>query len=192
MTTKAEMTYDVYIFGTSHKLQCGVDDRSDSESVTLFEKEIARVLSEHGIERIAEEMSPDGLKRFSVCQTVCQRIAKGRGDIATHHVDLGKTERIGLSLSDGDMAAIAFGDVDCGETDRFVAAFRDLAGSVRERVWVARILSRNEWPVLFVCGSDHTDSVRRLFTCLGVKSTVIHHDFDPNTYSHLYGAPPPS
>ena len=48
---------------------------------------------------------------------------------------------------------------------------------VRERVWVARVLSGDEWPVLLVCGADHAVSVSALFKCtgkrIGVQATVL-------------------
>ena len=58
-------------------------------------------------------------------------------------------------------------------------AFNELVSSVRERLFVAHILSDNEWPVLFVCGAEHTVPVRRLFHQIGVQSEIVHLDYDP-------------
>ena len=83
----------VYLFGTSHPLQ----REMDPEKAAPFEREIRRILSDYGIKRIVEEMSPDGLKEKGVDQTVCQRIAGG--DVPVNHVDLGREARRDLSLT---------------------------------------------------------------------------------------------
>ena len=51
---------EVFILGTSHSLQRG-DEACRPESILALKEEIERILSKHGIRRIAEEMSIDGL-----------------------------------------------------------------------------------------------------------------------------------
>ena len=175
---------EVFILGTSHSLQCGVK-ACRSESISALKEEIKRILSKHGIRRIAEEMSVDGLTDMledeKPCRTVCQRIAGD--DIPVVFVDLGDEERAKLSLSNSRIDAFMFSH-GCSNSERvwLRQAFSDLVGEVRERVWVSRILSGAEWPVLFVCGADHTATVRALFTRVRIRSTVIHRDFDPEEY----------
>ena len=155
------MTREVFIFGTYHELQCGAAE-CGVDKISLLEREIRRIVSEYGIRRIAEEMSDDGLRGLRAGdqepETVCQRIAGD--DVPVHFVDPGVKERAGLSLSPKNI------------------------DEVRERVWVARVLSRDEWPVLFVCGAKHAVSVSALFKCIGkrigVQATVICRDFDPD------------
>ena len=174
------MTREVFILGTSHKLQCG-DAECGVDNIALLEKEIRRILSEYGIGRIAEEMSDDGLRESAgdkASGTVCQRIAGD--DVPVHHfVDLDVKERACLSLSPDDIDAFMFKH-STREWARVRKALNKLCGEVRERVWVARILSRDEWPVLFVCGADHAVSVSELFERIGVQATVICEDFDPD------------
>lgn len=176
------MTREVFILGTFHKLQCGTTD-CGAERISLFEEQIRRVKSEYGIRRIAEEMSDDGLRRIAgdnAAGTVCERIA---GTIPVHFVDLGVKERAQLSLSDDDILAITFNDFlskTNGEPTKVREALTRFSDEVRERVWVARVLSRNEWPVLIVCGADHVDSVGALFRCIGIQATIICCDFDPD------------
>ena len=175
------MTREVFILGTSHKLQCGAAECGVNK-ISLLEREIRRILSEYGIRRIAEEMSDDGLRERAGDQasgTVCQRIAGN--DVPVHDVDLGVKERARLSLSNGDIDAFMFKhSKNNSERIRVREALGNLCGEVRERVWVARVLSRDEWPVLLVCGADHTVSVSALFERIGVQATVICRDFDPD------------
>ena len=179
------MTRKVFIFGTSHKLQCGAEE-CGGDKISLLEKEIRRVLSKYGIRHIAEEMSDDGLRKIAgdkASGTVCQCIAGIAGnDVSVHHfVDLDQKERACLSLSDAFMFKHSTNN---SERVRVREALSALCDEVRERVWVARVLSRDEWPVLFVCGADHAVSVSALFNCIGkrigVQATVICRDFDPD------------
>ncbi len=175
------MTSTVFILGTSHPLQCGAAECGD-DRISLLKQVILGALSDHGIRRIAEEMSHDGLRERLGDEaengTICQRIAPK--DISVQFVDLGMKERACLSLSDTN---IITSSIKHAEENSEIAKFREslnfLCGEVRERVWVARVLSGEGWPVLFVCGADHAVSVKRLFERVGVQATVICGDFDP-------------
>ena len=158
------MTREVFIFGTYHQLQGGAAE-CGADRISLLEREIQRIVTKYGIRRIAEEMSDDALQKLragdQAPKTVCQRIA---GDVPVHFVDLDVKARALLPSPDD----IGF----------------ELFDEKRERVWVACVLSRDEWPVLFVCGANHAVSVNALFNCIGkrigVQATVICRDFDPD------------
>ena len=171
------MDIRLFIIGTSHKIQCGID-AVDSRRKSAFAVELRHVCEQHRISRIAEEMSKAGLKHQGVKRTVGVQIAKKLG-IAHHHVDMELDERAALSLDDGPMLNIVchrgFPDGGSGFRRRFSA----LGDAVRERCWVGRILARREWPALFVCGSDHTDSVSRLWRSLRLPLVIVHRDYEP-------------
>ena len=172
----------VYALGTSHPLQCGAAE-CGADRISHLEQKIRRAVSEHGIRRIAEEMSDDGLQERAGDEatrgTVCQRIAPD--DVPVQFVDLGAKERGCLSLSDGNIVGFILEHVeDNRERAELRESFSVLCGEVRERIRVARVLSGGEWPVLFVCGADHAVSVSRLFERVGVQTTIICRDFDPD------------
>ncbi len=175
------MEHTVFVLGTSHLLQCGAAECGDSR-IVLLEEKIREVLFRHGIRRIAEEMSVDGLLRHLGAEaergTVCQRIAPE--NVPVHFVDLGVKERSCLSLSDDEIVASAMRHAE-GNDERVEVreSLSCLCAEVRERVWVARVLSGGGWPVLFVCGADHAFAVRELFERVGVTATIICRDFDP-------------
>ena len=173
------MKADVYVFGTHHPLQCGADKCSAAE-IAEFEFEIKRILLELGIQRIVEEMSPDGLKQWNVSETVCQRIAGH--NVFVDQFDLGRQDRTHLSLR-RSVGAINLHDLVCGgdlvRHSPSTIAFDDLINSVRERLLVARVLAGDEWPVLLVCGSEHTVSLQGLFCDLRVRCKIVHLDFEP-------------
>ena len=172
----------VFVLGTSHPLQCGAAE-CGADRISLLEQKIRRALSKHGIRRIAEQMSDDGFRERAGDEaargTVCQHIAPD--DVPVHFVDLGAKERGCLSLSDDNIVGFVLEHVeDNSELAELRESFTVLCGEVRERVWVARVLSGDEWPVLFVCGADHAVSVSRLFERVGVQTTIICRDFDPD------------
>lgn len=170
------MATELYILGTSHPLQCGSAECTQA-NILAFDTELRRLCEIFKIQRIAEEMTADGLTRHKVTETVGQRVAK---DIEIPHqpVDLSPEERICISIDDSVVIATVrrYGIFDGGP---FREAFDDLADGIRERVWVARILSREEWPILFICGSDHAVSVRRLSRRLSIDAKVVHRDYKP-------------
>ena len=173
------MTNRIFILGTSHKLQCGAQSCGE-EKISLFEEKIRSVLSEYGIARIAEEMSEEGFAESGgdkALGTVCQRVAD---DVPVQFVDLPSEERHVLGLSPYDVACRTFFYTEStGEAEKFRDVLTELCGEVRERVWVARVLSGHEWPVLLVCGATHVAPVRGMFERLGIEAAIICADFDP-------------
>ena len=170
------MSVDIYILGTSHPLQCGSSELPE-RCISLYESEIKRVLKKFKIKRISEEMSEDGRKHHKIANTVAQNIAKEM-NIAYQEVDLSQDDRTNFSLDDSTLFQVmsTFG-IENGAHLR--SGFDDLVDGIRERMWVAKILSNNEWPVLFICGAEHSVSIRKLFRGMGFSSKVEHIDYEP-------------
>lgn len=166
----------LFVFGTSHPIQCGTTAVGQI-AVSAFEAELHRVCKEFGIRRIAEEMNEGGLERHGVSRTVGQTVAE-KERITHHHVDLRPEDRVALSLDDGVMLGIAMGryGVNAG---RFRDAFGVFWSDVRERAWIGRLLAGEQWPVLFICGADHSESIERLWNSLGLPATIVHRDYEP-------------
>jgi len=148
-------------------------------SVSAYRDELTRICRQESIRRIAEEMSAEGLARHGVTMTVGAQVAAALG-IEHRNVDLTAAERNMLSIDDGPVLAIVqrFHPSDGGAG--FREAMDDLGHAVRERVWVARLLTESKavWPTLFVCGSDHVESVRRIIRAVGMDSIVLHRDYE--------------
>lgn len=170
------MAADIYVMGTSHPLQCGNADLP-ARSVASFESELRSVLDKYKINRIAEEMSADGLREQKVSETIAERVA-GELKIPYQAVDLTNEERSALSLDDSTLFQVmsSFKIEDGGPLRQ---GFDDLADGIRERIWIARILSKEYWPVFFICGSNHSVSIRRLWRSMGFASKLVHLDYEP-------------
>jgi ABC-type ATPase with predicted acetyltransferase domain len=165
---------DFYILGTSHPLQCGSTECTPA-SIGAFDEELRRLCEIYKIQRISEEMTAEGLVHHKATETIGQRVARDAG-ITHQTVDLSQKERNVLSMGDSVVIATVQrqGIFDGGP---FREAFDDLCDGIRERVWVARILSGKEWPVLVICGADHAVSVRRLCRGLGMNAKIAHRDY---------------
>ena len=163
----------VYIVGTSHSLQCG---KQDEKRTKTFKQEMCRLHGKHKIKRIVEEMSPGGLKHHKVEKTVCQQTFE---NVCIQHVDLDDDDRKKWFLDDDtiiNMESIRIGH--CKDSTLLRPSFNNLVHEIRERVFVARIISGQEWPVLFVCGANHAVPVSKLLHQLSVRAKILHRDFE--------------
>lgn len=169
------MPTDIYIFGTNHALQCGTDKYSES-SISLFQLELESICGKFNIARISEEISAEGLREHGVKNTVAQRLFES--DLTYQQLDLSTQERESLSLADSTVLAVTR-SFHLEYDGLFRERFDDLVSAIRERVWVARILSKEDWPVLLICGSNHAVSLRRICRSLGMDSKMLHFDYGP-------------
>jgi hypothetical protein len=163
------------LLGTSHLLQCA-HGTVPPASIAAFEAEIVRLIDHYAIQRVAEEMSVDGLTRYGVSSTVAERIAATR-QLDHHQIDIGNAERNALSANDAALGTILhlYQPADGGQGFRDTISILD--HELRERVWIYRLLSRSTTPVLFICGSDHVAPVSRLWQLLGLKAEIAHRDY---------------
>ena len=136
----------VWLIGTDHQYQLPHNKGSDE-----FRKLVAATCTSHDIKAIGEEMSLDGFKNTSSKQSVCKQVADSFR-IRHCYCDPGHEER--------DKLGIPY----TGKSDPY-------ADAIRRRCWFEHILNLDSWPVLFVCGADHTKS----FTALLCKNDIDVH-----------------
>jgi hypothetical protein len=165
----------IVVLGTSHTLQCGHSSLAPA-AVARFESEVKSLATRHKIARVSEEMSPDGLARHGVSETVAARAARDLG-LEYEAVDLSKSDRATLGIHDAPLFTIRdlYEPSDGGQA--FRAAMFEIEGEIRERVWAFRIMSAKSSPVLFVCGASHVTPIARLWRMLGLPCDIAHHDF---------------
>lgn len=167
----------LYILGMSHDLQCGSSNCS-SDEVAAYRAKLRSICELYSIKCIAEEMDVEGLSHYGVTKTIAQQVA---ADISIRqcHVDLSSVERGALSLDESAIfdAVLNFPSEDGGASRG--KAFDEVLNEVRERCWSARIIARQQWPTLFVCGAEHALSMQRLWCRYGLSSVVLHEDYAP-------------
>lgn len=168
------MTADIYIIGTSHTIQCG-GQGCPKAIARAFEDELRTAKEKGRVTRICEEINSEGLAEYNVEKTIAQHFAE-QESIEHQMVDLSIAERSSFSLDTKTLSTL-MKNLHIEDGSHINQVFSDMVNGVRERVWLARILSRDEWPVLFICGAEHAVSVRRLCCALGIESKVVHIDF---------------
>ena len=171
------MDFPLYIVGTSHWIQLGVLTKVAKSRIVAFEQEITSICKTRKIEQILEEASAEALRKCNVKKTVCQRLFS---EIPITFVDLDASERfkLGIERDIGLMASMSRARFREGSflIDRTECI--NLVEEVRERIWAARALREDKWPALFICGSNHTYRLSRVFDRLGIKNRILHEDFD--------------
>ena len=128
----------VLLIGTNHVYQ-RPDIRGSEEFRTLIEDS----REEHDIKIIAEEMSLDVLHKYGATESSCKQVADSIG-IPHLYCDPSYKEQKKLGIKQPGR-----------ERD-------PVADAIREDYWLEHILKQNSWPVLFICGADHTESFRDL------------------------------
>ena len=146
----------VVLLGTSHPLQCGTQQTTPHDALDRLLRELCAA---HGIQVIAEEMEPEGLKRYGVTETVGARVCQAIG-IESAYCDAGSAERIEIKKQLPPLPpidpALPFGEMLAQQLD---AEFEQL-GDAREDFWIEKILQLNSWPLLFICGASHFNALR--------------------------------
>lgn len=168
----------IYLLGTRHSLQCGTDEWTP-EQVGRYRAYVRASCDSHGVGLLAEEMSNDALAYQGATTTVAQQVAD-EINVPYIALDLNGTERAALGIDDYSLG-IAAAPAGTSVTDR---ALRKLLGEkisdpLRERCWFARILAKDIWPVLFVCGADHVANLLSLMDSVNQVVTLLHQDYAP-------------
>lgn len=175
----------VYIFGTDHKLQCvKVNPQVCQDLIDDYKKEIRNIVESEEIQVLYEEWHPN-FAINSCYKGTHLEVWHSTGELSLNPVpvDIGPTHRSEWACVRSCINFPLFEPEDqykavCPNMD--YAAECDcmlLVDEVRERVWVAQIRRKNEWPALLVCGADHTTRLRELFERFGVACEILHKDF---------------
>lgn len=168
----------LFIIGTNHTLQCGASPYV-AKDVDAFRKIIRSTCKKRRIKFIAEEMSDEGLNQKSVSQSVCCGLGTELA-VDVEYVDPNEVLRSTLGIGDVGIRLAAIPPGHMSPDKQLEKLFRkELIDNVRESLWLAKILQKNVWPVLFVCGTDHVKSIEKRAKRLKIEAIVIHADYQP-------------
>jgi hypothetical protein len=161
------MTAKIIIVGTSHELQCGLVDQSLKYSevhLEKYKKLILNLCKSECINLLAEEMSLDGLFFHKVFKTVVAELVEKELGTLHQYIDITCDGRKLLNIdkeSCDKYVKIEFPN-SLNDEDRKTQFRNILINPMRELYWFGKLLRLNEWPVLFICGEDHVDSMSKL------------------------------
>jgi hypothetical protein len=171
------MSARIYVFGTSHDLQCGTG-RYSADQIECFRSYIREICDNEKIALVSEEMSHAGLEHHRVTATIAARLAETLR-IQHAYVDLDESERAKLNIADASLAGMVLKLSRPGNSRGIREDLSQrLCDPIRERYWVATILNTSVWPTLLICGSNHVINVASLLGGLVEQVTIVEYDFD--------------
>jgi hypothetical protein len=144
-----------------------------------FRKFIRVLCQSNDIKFIAEEMTDEGLKEYSVQETICQSIALELDiDILPVDIDQELREKIGIDDLGLSKAAIPDGQLEPDEALK-KSYNHNLSNPIRECSWLAHIIINNSWPTLLVCRANHVKGVIYRAQNIGVETAIVSEDYKP-------------
>lgn len=171
------MIAKIYIFGTSHYLQCGTHPYT-KDQIECFRSYIEEICEKEKIALISEEMSQKGLERYLVSGTIAAGLARTLC-IQHAYVDLEESECTTLKIADKSLAGIVLKLNRPGNSRGIREDLNQrISYPIRERYWVATMLSTSIWPTLFICGSNHVINVASLLGGIVEQVNIVEYDFD--------------
>jgi hypothetical protein len=129
------------------------------------------------VQRLSEEMSLEALQNSGCNKSACQQVAHTFG-IAHQFCDPNSVEREALGIRD-EMLVRSDGFLKGWSAAKVEQEVRT-DHAIREQHWLSRLLEADSWPVLFVCGANHTNPFAMLLTNQGIEALVLSVDWTPN------------
>jgi hypothetical protein len=139
---------------------------------------IAATCQRKGVKAIAEEMCVDGLKPFDVHESVCKQVATAL-HLAHRYCNPSIQEHRNRGIII-DEEQFRWEGVIANKLPQQIEDEIRASHKIREYYWLAQLLELDTWPVLFVCGADHTEPFRVLLEANGVVVHVLFTKWVPN------------
>lgn len=153
----------IIVLGTSHPLQCGSKECAEKQ-IENFKRCLKQILSDYKIKYIVEEMNDERLKNHEVENTLAYALSKDMEGIKHKYVDLSSEQLAELFVY---IDHFMFREsTNCNKKNKRELLHRHLLNPIRERFWLSNILYLDTWPTLFICGSDHINSMTDLINVL--------------------------
>lgn len=167
------MSRTVFILGTDHGFQ-----RRDAKFTEPQHKQFAdyviKMARDHGVAGLAEEYSVENLAEDEITETTIQSIAREL-ELKHRFCDPDMKTRAQLGIRQENQIRVS--EFPKQLTD--IEVQRRLADSLRarERYWFSELLVFNTWPVLFICGADHSLSFLNLLQTNNLEPVLLARDW---------------
>lgn len=167
------MSRTVFVLGTDHRYQTRDTFFAETQH-EAFVQFVAETCRAHGIRAIAEEINTQALAEASVEESVPQRIAHTLG-LPHQYSDPDRATRMRLGIwQQNDIRARAFLH---SWAEPVLQEKLQASDRARERYWLEQIIVLNVWPVLFICGADHSMSLISLLSEFNLQSQLVARDW---------------
>jgi hypothetical protein len=167
------MRQDLLIIGTHHKYQSRAADVS-IEMIHEFESTLENFISKYGIMLVAEEGNKENLKEKNIKSTLPQDVSR-KCRIKHLFCEAKRTYRVShrMEFESDIMASGKSGHLSDSEIEANIQkSYRE-----REKYWLGRIMNKNIWPVLLICGAYHASHFHKLARQNGINAHVLYEDW---------------
>ncbi len=166
-----------FLIGTNHLYQRPLPLPHDQGHKQLREI-IAATCQRKGVKAIAEEMCIDGLKPYDVDESVCKQVAD---DLHLAHrycnPSIQEHKERGIIINE---EKFRFDGVVANKPQQQIEVEIRASHEIRECYWLKQLIKLDTWPVLFVCGADHTEPFRALLQANGIVVHVLCTNWAPH------------
>lgn len=177
------MNKKVFILGTSHEYQ-RYDDICHQKAINVFKQYLKNVCQLHAIKGIGEEMSEEALSDHNRKISIPKLIAQEINIIKHKYCDPGREEQLRLGIKPSGYFSQGKKLPEIAQPPEVKGLSQEEADKLeweedlkREPIWLERLLEFNTWPLLFICGSKHVDSFKKLIERKKINVFVVHENW---------------
>ena len=162
----------VLLIGTRHDYQ-----RPSTPGSEEFRSLVTATCEDQDIKAIAEEMNLEGLVSYGAKQSICEQVADSFRILHRYcEPSIEEQKKLGIKEpSKNSPSDFSFNPCRHGVDPDQIAY-----DAIRERHWLKHLLKLDAWPVLFVCGSNHTKSFPALLRANGIVVRVLFTNWTSN------------
>lgn len=171
------MTRNVFLLGIGHEYQHNstLYKRISSEAIDEFKRYISKEHGRYNFKAIGEELHRSELKKdrdSSVPEEVAEKLGIEHKYCNNGPEDAIDLEKMGYkeTLIKEKKGSILKPRYESDE-DWLLRNMENEA--IREFIWIKKILECDQWPLLFICGSDHVGSFSTKLQTEGINVTLL-------------------
>ena len=167
------MSRTALVLGTDHGFQRR-DPKFTESQHKRFVAFVTATVKANGVLALAEENSPEAFADDKIAESTVETVARELG-LKHRHCDPGRKTRAALEIrQENDIrASFMFEKV----SEAVIQQRIEESMRTRERHWLGQLLDFNMWPVLFICGADHSLAFLNLLRANNVDTVLVAQDW---------------
>jgi hypothetical protein len=167
------MSRTVLVLGTDHRFQRRSAEFTEAQH-QAFAAFVLATAKQAGVAGLAEENNVAALAEAGATQSTIELMANELG-LRHRYCDPNMKTRAKLDmLQENEIRISAFPEkLIEAEVQRLLTE----SMRVRESYWLSKLIEFNTWPVLFVCGADHSLPFLDLLNGRGINAALVAEDW---------------
>ena len=161
------------IFGTDHRYQHGSNELSEKQH-RAFRLKLSSISASCGVRAIAEENSLQAVHEQDRDRSVVAEVAEML-HLSHRYCDPEHKKRAELGIS--QKCAIRASAARGSWPENRVREEIKLSHNRREAHWVEQLRELDQWPVLFICGADHSQTFCSVLHEHGINADIVEYQW---------------